>query len=150
MDNENKPHPGGETLNDRLRRAAAMSRKFEQESAPALRPEPASAPHSEASGPRTEQPQRPEPAKAPASRPAPQPSRPEPQPSQAQRPAGRPAADELHPHRNPEAESVYVAPQPKNGKKTGKLIVGLVVVLAVVLLAAAFLLMKQKKKNEEQ
>lgn len=150
MDNENKPHPGGETLNDRLRRAAAMSRKFEQESAPASRPEPAPAPHSEAPGPRTEQPQRPEPAKAPASRPEPQPSRPEPQPSQAQRPAGRPAADERHPHRNPEAESVYVAPQSKNGKKTGKLIVGLVVVLAVVLLAAAFLLMNQKKQNEEQ
>jgi len=130
-DSNDRPNlPGGETLNDRLRRAAAMARQEQQRHPDPRRDTP--------------------PTEAPA--PAPTPVQATPQP-QATRP--EPRSEEMrHAHRNPEQEYAYnYPPQRGNGgaeKKNKTTMVVLIALLAVAVIAAVFFFVSRQKQAAEQ
>lgn len=140
-----RPNPGGETLNDRLRRAAAMARDQQERRQPQ---HSASEPH--------QQPQNP----APETRPQ-QPREPEPhmQPRRQEEPERRPVPPR-HPEpprqepprrRMPQVEEYETVVPPRKTKSgIGKNVIWLAVLLVLALGVIAYLTVSQTKKAAEQ
>lgn len=158
MANENNPLPGGETLNDRLRRAAAMARKAEMRQEAAEQASATVSPAQPKTDAAPEQPKyentRPEPPVR-NERPVEPPRRPyTPEPAMPPRPqmVPEPPQPERHAHRRPERE--YVVTDPTQARKKAKgtaMWVSILAALLVLAIAAVVLLtLSHNKEAREQ
>ena len=118
-----RPNPGGETLNDRLRRAASMAREQQERQQP---PRPVQEP----------QPHRPAP---------------EPRPQQAQQPRPEQPRQQPSRRRMPQVEEYEtVMPPGKSKPGIGKNVIWLAVLLVLALGVIVYLTVSQTKKAAEQ
>lgn len=136
-----RPNPGGETLNDRLRRAASMAREQQERQQPP-RPVQEPQPHRPVQEP---QPQRPA-QEAQPHRPAP-----EPRPQQAQQPRPEQPRQQPSRRRMPQVEEYETVVPPRKAKSgIGKNVIWLAVLLVLALGVIAYLTVSQTKKAAEQ
>ena len=161
--------PGGETLNDRLRRAAAMAREEQERhpQPPRVAPQPQPAANRPQSQPQPQQPQPPiqQPQQQKPAQPEPQPTV-QPQASQPQRPHPAEPRHQQRPYepqqqrpqqyrqepprrRMPQVEE-YEAITPRPQQAKNKWIPILIGLLVVAVLAVVFLSVTQGKKAAEQ
>ena len=145
-DNTDRPNlPGGETLNDRLRRAAAMARQDQQRPAHTEPQQPVQQPQQ----PRQPEPVRPEPVR-PETSGQEQPRRQQP-PVQQYREAPQ-YREERHAHRNTEEYiSATVPPQQNNkSKKNLTILIALLVVAVLAIIALMVFHTRETGKQQEQ
>lgn len=160
-DNNDRPNlPGGETLNDRLRRAAAMARQEQQRHPESARETPAperpAAPEPRREAPaeprreRPVEPRREAPAE-PRREQAPRiPYREEPPRRPAPAAPATPEPERRHAHRDPVNEYSYRTPEPPaRGKKKSTMAI-IIALLVVAVLAVVFLMFRSHRQTVEQ